>query len=238
MVAAKKGFRVSSARSYFFKSSFLSSSLSLSLSFLYRPPRRRADSLRPLPPLLLSILSSSTPSMVNAKLSAITAVAICASSVFAHGDHSNNRRHAEYLARREKGIQGNYPRVVPTVTAASEVPPLSMITSGMPTATPSPAFTTFAAGATPPVKGAPVLPAGMFRILLPNIWDSRIWDSKLIACFTSAYPTSHHRQHRLSRPRRYPSYQRYGNCCLDCSCPGCRYPQQPYHEGWVVCVRP
>lgn len=97
--------------------------------------------------------------MVNVKLSAIAAAALCVSSAVAHGDHehNNNKRHAEYLARRNMAIRG--PAVIPTVTAAAGVPALSQITSGMPVATPPPAFTTFAAGATPPVTGAPPLPS-------------------------------------------------------------------------------
>lgn len=98
--------------------------------------------------------------MVQVQLSALAAVALCASSVLAHGSHANNnKRHADYLARRDKAARNNVPRVVPTVTADPSVPAASLITSGMPTATPSSAFTSFAPGATPPVQGAPVLPS-------------------------------------------------------------------------------
>jgi hypothetical protein len=39
------------------------------------------------------------------------------------------------------------------------VPPLSLISFGMSTGTPSPVASSYAPGATPPISGAPVLPA-------------------------------------------------------------------------------
>lgn len=97
--------------------------------------------------------------MVNFQLSAFATVALCLSSTaFAHrGDHGLdvNKRHAAYLARRQ-AANGAAPS-----PAVSGIPALSAITSGMPVATPSPLFTSFAPGATPPVSGAPPLPTGM-----------------------------------------------------------------------------
>ena len=47
----------------------------------------------------------------------------------------------------------------PVPTGTNGVPPLSLISSGMPPGTPSPVAATYAPGATPPIPGAPVLPA-------------------------------------------------------------------------------
>ncbi|KAF8909291.1 hypothetical protein CPB84DRAFT_1499677 [Gymnopilus junonius] len=46
----------------------------------------------------------------------------------------------------------------PPLATFTGIPPLSVITSGMPTRNPIPDTTTYAAGATPPISGAPVLP--------------------------------------------------------------------------------
>jgi hypothetical protein len=58
----------------------------------------------------------------------------------------------------------------PVPTGPNGVPPLSLISSGMPTGTPSPVATTYTPGATPPISGAPVLPAQCtfppFRLVL------------------------------------------------------------------------
>jgi len=48
--------------------------------------------------------------------------------------------------------------VVPVPSGTNGVPPLPFISSGMSTGTPSPVASTYAAGATPPVPGAPPLP--------------------------------------------------------------------------------
>jgi len=88
--------------------------------------------------------------MVKLQLTTLASVALCLSATaLAHHNPANNKRHAEYLERRQN--------VAPT-PAVSGIPPLSAISSGMPTATPSPLFTSFAPGATPPVSGAPPLP--------------------------------------------------------------------------------
>ena len=47
----------------------------------------------------------------------------------------------------------------PVPTGPNGVPPLSFISSGMPPGTPSPVVSTYAPGATPPISGAPALPA-------------------------------------------------------------------------------
>ena len=96
--------------------------------------------------------------MVHIQLSTFAAAALCLSStVLAHdgqaGGHVNrNARHLAYKARRQN-------IATPTATNA---PPLSAITSGMPTETPTTLFTTFAPGATPPIAGAPPLPSRKF----------------------------------------------------------------------------
>ncbi|KAF8311474.1 glycoside hydrolase/deacetylase [Clavulina sp. PMI_390] len=74
------------------------------------------------------------------------AAALLSSTAFAH-----NERHAAYLRRQ------NTLTTTPT-PAVTGVPALASITSGMPTATPVSLFTTFTAGATPPISGAPPLP--------------------------------------------------------------------------------
>jgi hypothetical protein len=55
------------------------------------------------------------------------------------------------------GSGSSQPTTVPT--GANGVPPLSLISSGMSSGTPSPVTATYAPGATPPIPGAPVLPA-------------------------------------------------------------------------------
>ncbi|KAF8552420.1 hypothetical protein OG21DRAFT_128302 [Imleria badia] len=47
---------------------------------------------------------------------------------------------------------------VPTTPVGTTIPPLSQITSGMPTPTTLPVTTTYSHGATPPISGAPTLP--------------------------------------------------------------------------------
>lgn len=47
---------------------------------------------------------------------------------------------------------------VPTTPVGTTIPPLSQITSGMPTPSTLPVTTTYSHGATPPISGAPTLP--------------------------------------------------------------------------------
>lgn len=91
--------------------------------------------------------------MVNFQFASVSVLAL-ASVALAHGsnDPTNNKRHAAYLQRMQMRDAA-----APTA-AVPGIPALSAITSGMPTATPSALFTSFAAGATPPVSGAPPLP--------------------------------------------------------------------------------
>ena len=57
------------------------------------------------------------------------------------------------------GTGSNSSQPTPVVSGANGVPALSLISSGMPSGTPSPVVSTYAPGATPPFPGGPALPA-------------------------------------------------------------------------------
>lgn len=77
----------------------------------------------------------------------------------AHGGDSHAQRDA-YHRRHAAAARGVGETTAPPI-ATPTAPPLSQISSGMPIETPMPLFTTYAAGATPPISGAVPLPSGM-----------------------------------------------------------------------------
>ncbi|KDQ19200.1 carbohydrate esterase family 4 protein [Botryobasidium botryosum FD-172 SS1] len=78
---------------------------------------------------------------------------------------AQGQRHRDYVQRRQAAPTGTT-NAAPTpaapaptaLTPATEIPPLAQITSGAPTQATEAMFTTFTAGATPPISGAPPLP--------------------------------------------------------------------------------
>ena len=74
--------------------------------------------------------------------------------------------------------------VVPVPAGANGVPALSLISSGMPSGTPSPVVSTYAPGATPTFPGAPALPAQCrFLLLVSSARRSGCW---ILVVFSSA----------------------------------------------------
>lgn len=81
---------------------------------------------------------------------------------------NNNKRHAAYLAARADAASSTFSPTfaipTPTQVPGITVPALTAISSGNPVETPFPLFTTFAAGASPPISGAVPLPTGAYFI--------------------------------------------------------------------------
>lgn len=101
-------------------------------------------------------------------LSVLTALILSiAPFVAAHGLDSDyakrgdaNRRHAAAFEAAE-AARLLAARATGAPIATPTAPPLSLISSGMPTETPSSLFTSYAPGATAPIPGATSLPACM-----------------------------------------------------------------------------
>jgi hypothetical protein len=70
--------------------------------------------------------------------------------------------------------------VVSVPAGANGVPALSLISSGMPSGTPSPVVSTYAPGATPPFPGGPALPAQCKFLHLSSAFRSWCWDSSRV----------------------------------------------------------
>jgi len=70
--------------------------------------------------------------------------------------------------------------VVSVPAGANGVPALSLISSGMPSGTPSPVVSTYAPGATPPFPGGPALPAHCKFLHLSSAFRSWYWDSSRV----------------------------------------------------------
>ncbi|KAH9983935.1 hypothetical protein BJV77DRAFT_1040509 [Russula vinacea] len=89
--------------------------------------------------------------------SAAPAAALTTTGSAAHGTGASTTPSSS--AASGTGMTGSGSGSTPVPTGPNGVPPLSLISSGMPTGTPSPVATTYTPGATPPISGAPVLPA-------------------------------------------------------------------------------
>ncbi|KAG5647489.1 hypothetical protein DXG03_009425 [Asterophora parasitica] len=77
--------------------------------------------------------------------------------------HAHNPRHVEIIHKRQATSTTAHPpaggvTIIPNAPTGTGVPPLESLTFGMPSKATIPVTATFAAGATPPVSGAPGLP--------------------------------------------------------------------------------
>src|SRR5258707_13362269 len=104
--------------------------------------------------------SASSPSQAPSSSQAASAASSAASRASASTSSSGSASSASGTGTGMSGSGSSQPTPVVSVPAgANGVPALSLISSGMPTGTPSPVVSTYAPGATPSYPGAPALPA-------------------------------------------------------------------------------
>lgn len=89
---------------------------------------------------------------------------------YQYGRREDNRRHAAAASQRARQLAAApTPTTPPPSGATPTAPPLSFISSGMPSEVPLSLFTTFTPGATAPIAGATPLPSGTYTPRRPGL---------------------------------------------------------------------